>query len=81
MDDDEAPCLRPDGRFYMTPDGHTQLKDELAQLMKVDRPRVVEIVSWAAANGDRSENEERFSLGGAAPRPVRGGLCCWEPRR
>ena len=26
-------------------------------------------------------NEERFSLGGAAPRPVRGGLCCWKLRR
>ena len=58
MDDDEAPCLRLHGRFYMTPNGHTQLKDELAQLMRVDRPRVVEIVSWAAANGDRSENAD-----------------------
>lgn len=55
MDDDEAPRLRLDGRFYMTPDGHTRLKNELAQLMRVERPRVVEIVSWAAANGDRSE--------------------------
>ena len=58
MDDDEAPRLRLDGRFYMTPDGHTRLKDELAQLMRVERPRVVEIVSWAAANGDRSENAD-----------------------
>ena len=28
-----------------------------------------------------TNSEERFSLGGAARRPVRGGLCCWEPRR
>jgi len=58
-DDDEvaepAP-LPPDVKNYMTPRGHQLLKDELHQLMRVERPRVVEIVSWAAGNGDRSEN-------------------------
>ena len=35
---------------------HALLKAEFDQLLKVDRPQVVEIVSWAASNGDRSEN-------------------------
>src|SRR5580693_7140762 len=58
MDDDEAPRLRLEGRFYMTPEGHARLRLELDQLMRVERPRVVEIVSWAASNGDRSENAD-----------------------
>ena len=40
----------------MTPAGHARLRAELHALMKVERPKVVEIVSWAAGNGDRSEN-------------------------
>jgi transcription elongation factor GreB len=40
----------------MTPAGHARLRAELHQLMRVERPQVVEIVSWAAGNGDRSEN-------------------------
>ena len=51
MDDDEAPHLTLGGKFYMTPQGHRRLRNELDQLMKVERPKVVEIVSWAAANG------------------------------
>jgi transcription elongation factor GreB len=58
MDDDEAPHLMLGGKFYMTPEGHRRLRNELDQLMKVERPKVVEVVSWAAANGDRSENAD-----------------------
>jgi transcription elongation factor GreB len=58
MDDDETPHLTLGGKFYMTPQGHRRLRNELDQLMKVERPKVVEIVSWAAANGDRSENAD-----------------------
>jgi transcription elongation factor GreB len=58
MNDDEAPRLLLEGRFYMTPGGHARLRHELDQLMRVERPRVVEIVSWAASNGDRSENAD-----------------------
>ena len=58
MDEDEAPRLALGGRFYMTPDGHARLTLELQQLMRVERPRVVGVVSWAAANGDRSENAD-----------------------
>lgn len=41
---------------YMTPEGHLRMKTELLRLIDVDRPEVVKIVSWAASNGDRSEN-------------------------
>ena len=41
---------------YITPAGHKRLKDELEHLVKRERPHIVEIVSWAASNGDRSEN-------------------------
>ena len=56
--DDDAPRLALNGKVYMTPLGHARLRGELDQLMKVERPRVVEIVSWAAGNGDRSENAD-----------------------
>lgn len=41
---------------YMTPKGHAVLEKELYDLLHNERPKIVEIVSWAAGNGDRSEN-------------------------
>lgn len=41
---------------YMTPAGHARLKAEFDSLWKIERPRLVETVAWAASNGDRSEN-------------------------
>lgn len=41
---------------YLTPSGYAALNAELHHLLKVERPKTVEIVSWAASNGDRSEN-------------------------
>lgn len=41
---------------YITPEGHARLKAEFDQLYKIERPKVVSDVSWAASNGDRSEN-------------------------
>ena len=41
---------------YITPEGYARLKDEFDQLDKVERPKVVADVAWAASNGDRSEN-------------------------
>jgi transcription elongation factor GreB len=41
---------------YITPAGHKRLRDELLHLIDEDRPEVVKLVSWAASNGDRSEN-------------------------
>ena len=57
-DDDTAPHLSLGGKIHMTPAGHTALRAEFDALMKVERPRVVEVVSWAAGNGDRSENAD-----------------------
>lgn len=58
-DDEEMPAeLRlPAGtKNYITPQGHKRLKDELTFLVKEERPQMVQTVSWAASNGDRSEN-------------------------
>ncbi|WP_114638684.1 transcription elongation factor GreB [Polynucleobacter necessarius] len=41
---------------YITPTGHERIKNELLQLLNLDRPEVVKVVHWAASNGDRSEN-------------------------
>lgn len=41
---------------YITPEGYAALEKEFQFLIKVDRPEVVRVVSWAASNGDRSEN-------------------------
>ena len=59
-DDDDLegalPAIPAGTKNYMTPQGHQHMKDELLRLIDVDRPEVVKIVSWAASNGDRSEN-------------------------
>jgi transcription elongation factor GreB len=53
----DEPEVRPAGKKnYMTPKGFRDLQDEFKHLMRVERPKVVEVVSWAAGNGDRSEN-------------------------
>ena len=51
-----APALPAGGKNYMTPAGYARLKAELKQLVEAERPEVVRTVSWAASNGDRSEN-------------------------
>ncbi|AUT48708.1 transcription elongation factor GreB [Achromobacter sp. AONIH1] len=58
-DDDDLPqaqALPAGTKNYMTPEGYERLRGELAHLMNVERPSVVQVVSWAASNGDRSEN-------------------------
>ncbi|WP_144633658.1 transcription elongation factor GreB [Bordetella genomosp. 13] len=52
----EAAALPAGTRNYMTPQGYERLRGELTHLMNVERPSVVQVVSWAASNGDRSEN-------------------------
>ena len=49
-------ALPTGSKNYITPQGYVRLRDELLELMDVDRPKVVEAVHWAAKNGDRSEN-------------------------
>lgn len=58
-DDDDLPqaqALPAGTKNYMTPGGYERLRSELTHLMNVERPSVVQVVSWAASNGDRSEN-------------------------
>jgi transcription elongation factor GreB len=62
-DDEELPSATPaalpaDMPNYITPAGHAALKTELLHLLDVDRPEVVRVVTWAASNGDRSENAD-----------------------
>ena len=58
-DDDGGPALPPlpaGSKNYLTPAGYARLRAELLTLLDDERPKVVETVSWAAKNGDRSEN-------------------------
>ncbi len=57
-DDDELalPELPAGGKNYLTPAGYQRLREELMSLLDDERPKIVEVVSWAAKNGDRSEN-------------------------
>jgi transcription elongation factor GreB len=57
-DDDELqlPAIPTGGKNYITPHGYATLKAELLELIDNERPKVVEVVHWAASNGDRSEN-------------------------
>src|ERR1700680_430012 len=59
-DDDETvdagPTLPPGAKNYFTPEGYGRLKEELDWLLRRERPKVVNVVSSAAGNGDRSEN-------------------------
>ena len=56
--DDELPepVVLPTGVNYITRAGYDRLRTELMALIDDERPRIVEIVHWAASNGDRSEN-------------------------
>ncbi len=59
-EDDDLPAgaspVPAGARNYITPAGYARLRAELLQLIADERPRVVEVVHWAASNGDRSEN-------------------------
>ncbi len=59
-DDEEdgaaLPPLPAGGKNYITPAGYARLRAELLHLIDEERPKVVEVVHWAASNGDRSEN-------------------------
>jgi transcription elongation factor GreB len=59
-DEDEdgggLPPLPAGGKNYITPQGYARLRAELLHLIDEERPKVVEVVHWAASNGDRSEN-------------------------
>jgi transcription elongation factor GreB len=51
-----SPALPAGGKNYITREGYDRLRAELFALIDEERPRIVEVVHWAASNGDRSEN-------------------------
>lgn len=55
-DDLSLPPLPAGSKNYITPEGYQRLRTELLNLIDIERPKIVEIVHWAASNGDRSEN-------------------------
>ncbi len=57
-DDDDANPIPPGAKNYLTPAGWRRMRDEVAWLVKTERPNVTSVVSWAAKLGDRSENAD-----------------------
>jgi len=55
-DDLSLPPLPAGSKNYITPEGYHRLRAELLNLLDIERPKIVDIVHWAASNGDRSEN-------------------------
>lgn len=55
-DDVQLPPLPVSGKNYMTPAGYASMRGELLNLIDTERPKIVDVVHWAASNGDRSEN-------------------------
>ena len=57
-DEDElpVPSQPASGKNYITPQGYARLRGELLDLIDNERPKIVDVVHWAASNGDRSEN-------------------------
>ncbi|HEX6443158.1 MAG TPA: transcription elongation factor GreB [Stellaceae bacterium] len=56
LPEEEDTALPSGVKNYMTPEGRRRMQEELQRLLREDRPKTVEILSWAAGNGDRSEN-------------------------
>lgn len=57
LDQEDGPQFRS-GKNYITNRGFDRLRSELHELLHVERPKLVEVVAWAASNGDRSENAD-----------------------
>jgi transcription elongation factor GreB len=58
-DDVQEPSPLPVGtKNYMTPAGYRRLKEEALHLLDKERPELVKVITWAASNGDRSENAD-----------------------
>src|SRR6266436_5519757 len=56
----EVPAIPAGVKNYMTPDGHRRMQDELRRLLREERPKVVEVVAWAAGNGDYIYGKKRL---------------------
>jgi len=60
-DEDDGPdavasAVPAGGKNYITPQGYARLRAEFTNLLETERPKIVDVVYWAASNGDRSEN-------------------------
>ena len=56
LPDEPAPALPAGTKNYITPAGFRRMQEELKHLQQTERPKIVDVVAWAAGNGDRSEN-------------------------
>ena len=56
VEPEAGPAIPKGVKNYITPEGFEKMRAELKQLLSEERPKVVDVVSWAAGNGDRSEN-------------------------
>lgn len=57
-EDGASSTIQSSGKNYVTKKGFERLKSEIHELLNLERPKVVEVVAWAASNGDRSENAD-----------------------
>lgn len=57
-DGDALPVLPSGAKNYITPAGYARLKCEVQSLLDKERPALVKVITWAASNGDRSENAD-----------------------
>jgi transcription elongation factor GreB len=77
----EPPVIPVGIKNYMTPQSHLHMQDELHQLLRVERPKVVETVAWAAGNGDRSRTATTSTANAAYARSIGASASCrrgWE---
>jgi len=70
--EEESPKV-PGGKNYITPGGFKRLKDEFDRLMDEERPKLCEVIAWAAGNGDRSENAD-YTYGKKRLRQIDGRI-------
>ena len=70
-EDVKLPALPPNTKNYMTPACYRRLLDEREHLVNVERPDVVNVVAWAASNGDRSEDRKSTRLNSSHEIPSR----------
>lgn len=72
-EEEEGPPLPRGRKNYMTPGGFKKLKDELHRLLTDERPKLCEVIAWAAGNGDRSENAD-YTYGKRRLRQIDGRI-------
>jgi transcription elongation factor GreB len=72
-DDEDGPALPKGRKNYITPGGFKKMKDELHRLLTDERPKLCEVIAWAAGNGDRSENAD-YTYGKRRLRQIDGRI-------